>query len=495
MSTEKNSIKRVLLNSSLYSFSSILQKAIGFFLLPLYTAFLSPEEYGISGIVVSLTSVCATVFTLSLNAAVTRFYYDYKEEEKKLAAFWGTIIVFVLVNSVLQAVLLISMREFILTPFIEGVAFYPYILIGILTVTVTPIYTIYKTILQTKQEALNHSVNTLLYFLVAVILNVLFVVVFRWGAAGLLLSSMFTGILFAGLAVIRLLQRKLIVVCFRPEYLKAALKYSLPLLPHSLSGVIAAFVSGVLLNNKVSTASFGVVNLAFQFLNIIQTLQLSVNTAYVPWSFDLMSRGREEHTRLIYFADLVHRSTCVINLAMALFIKEVIQLLINESYLSAWTVIPVMLISCQISGIYYFYVNTLFYNKKAVRYIFLATLSGNLLSIFLSIGLTERLGMMTPAVVLVIEKTLTTTIVYFMSKKFEPVDFKIINMVVYVLVFLGVSGLGLIFDIIHPVGPIRFLVVIYKIIIFGIATFFLMRKDLGTIRITATGLWANFIKK
>ena len=47
MSSKKNLIK----NSGIYSLVQILQKAIGLFLLPVYTSLLSPSDKGITDVV------------------------------------------------------------------------------------------------------------------------------------------------------------------------------------------------------------------------------------------------------------------------------------------------------------------------------------------------------------------------------------------------------------------------------------------------------------
>ncbi|NMB34189.1 MAG: oligosaccharide flippase family protein, partial [Clostridium sp.] len=73
-------IGRVLENSFLYTFSSLLVKAIGFLLLPVYTLFLTPEDYGTTNLVNSFNSVATFILAFSLYVAVIRFYVDYKDD-------------------------------------------------------------------------------------------------------------------------------------------------------------------------------------------------------------------------------------------------------------------------------------------------------------------------------------------------------------------------------------------------------------------------------
>jgi O-antigen/teichoic acid export membrane protein len=479
-----SSVKTVLLNSSLYSLTSIIQKSIGFFLLPLYTIYLTPSDYGIIGLITSFTSVVSLFFTLSLDGAVARFYFDYRDDEEKLRKFLGTIIVFVVLNSFFVSIIIFLLRNYLITPYIKGINFYPFIFIAIITVVTAPVYNIYQRILQTKQEAATFSINSSFNFILGVTLNVLFVMIFKLGAIGILLSALFTGIFFALYSVVNLLKKKWIVLTFQKEFIVEALKYSLPLIPHLMSGTLASFASVILLNNETSTMYLGLFNVGAQFLMILETLQSSVNNAYVPWFYDLMSRVKNEHRRIIEFADFLLRANCVLSLGLALFIKEIITIMTSPSYLLAWTVVPIMLIAYQIRGIYLFYVNTLFYNKKATRFIFIATLSGNVISILLSVLLTKQLGILTPGIVLIIEKSITTAIVVFFSRKFEPVDFKLTKMITYIVILTVGIGIGLVYDIQFPNSNINLFNTFYKILVFLLISIILMKSDYQLIKVT-----------
>ena len=83
--------KKVLENSFLYTFSSLLVKAIGFMLLPVYTKFLTPDDYGITNLVNSFTGVASFIVAFSLYSAIIRFYVDYKSDREKLKRFYGSI--------------------------------------------------------------------------------------------------------------------------------------------------------------------------------------------------------------------------------------------------------------------------------------------------------------------------------------------------------------------------------------------------------------------
>ena len=97
MSNESTSGKRVLINSVIYSCCGILQKCFSFFLLPLYTAYLTTEDYGINSIATSFIQTMSFVVAFSLFSAIMRFYVDLKNNPEKLRRFYGTVSCFVFI--------------------------------------------------------------------------------------------------------------------------------------------------------------------------------------------------------------------------------------------------------------------------------------------------------------------------------------------------------------------------------------------------------------
>lgn len=493
---EKNntSIKKVLLNSGIYSFTSILQKGIGFLLLPLYTLYLSPEDYGITGIVNSFTAVLTLIFTLSLNGAVQRYYYIYEHDKKELREFNGTIILFVIFNSVVLGSIIILFQQWLIAPFVDGVSFYPYIFLGVLTVIFNPIYTIYQSLLQTMQKGKAYGKNSLSHFALLVTLNILFIVVFQWGARGQLLSYLITAIVFGVYSLYNLHKNNIIKLAFNFDYLKQALAYSVPILPHNLASTIASFLSQLILNNQLSTASAGLFNIATQFMMIVDIFQMSVNNAYIPWFYGEMNKGKKAHNNIINFADMISKGYLLVSVAMSFVIKEVIQIFLPIDYLPAWTLIPIMVVAYQFKSIYLFYVNTLFYNTKSTKYIFIASVSGSLFNILVSASLTNTLGLITPAFATLAQWLVTAAIVIVLSRMIEPVNFNLRRMIFLVLQMVIVLGVGQVFDFRNPTGDLSLLNILYKVIVYMVFLFVVLYREFPEIKKQVQPLLQKFKK-
>lgn len=108
------SIRSLIKNSGIYSIIILLQKGINFLLIPILTIYLTPSDYGIISVVTTINAFLNVFYLFGLNGSLNRFFYEYKEDNKKIEKLFGTIITFVLINSFVLTVLLLIFHEWTL---------------------------------------------------------------------------------------------------------------------------------------------------------------------------------------------------------------------------------------------------------------------------------------------------------------------------------------------------------------------------------------------
>jgi hypothetical protein len=133
-------------------------------MVPVLTSYLTTFDYGIVAVVTAINAFLNVFYLLSLNGSLNRFYYEYKDDPLKLKKLFGTIITFVFLFSLFLSAILLIWRNYLIIPFLKDVSFYPYMLIGMVSVLFNPIFTIYQNTLQAKQEGKKFGKNNLLYF-------------------------------------------------------------------------------------------------------------------------------------------------------------------------------------------------------------------------------------------------------------------------------------------------------------------------------------------
>jgi len=461
-----SSKKKVIENSVLYTMSSLLLKSAGFLLLPIYTRFLTPTDYGITNLASSFTQVATYVIAFSLYSALVRFYTDYSVDRETLKRFYGSIISFIGLMCITSFILMIVLRDLINRWFFDNLTFYPIILVTFVMVVFITLHSTHESILQGMQQGKKLTAINIIFFVLQVLLNLLLIGFFRLGALGVLLSTMILNIAYFFFMIYDLKKNNLVTFCFDKEILKEALTYSIPIMPHNLSTSVAGLASRVFINNSGSLYSVGLYSIAMQFGLLIDLVQSSVNKAFAPWFYDVMNKGEhEKHPEIKDLSHILLTLYSILYMLIGLFSQEAIFIMTNENYLMAWTVVPILVIAFSIKSIYYFYINLMFYYKEATKKIFISTLIGSFMDIFLSFILIPYYGMYGAAVAFLIAKAIIVIIVLVFSRKYNTVGYKIGNMLKVVLTSLIFMGIGLYFSLTRYMVEFNWLNVFYKFIV------------------------------
>lgn len=463
---ESTSTKKVVVNSIVYSFSGILLKCFSFFLLPLYTVYLTTEDYGITSIATSFIGTMTFIVSLSLYSAIMRFYVDLKDDSDKLKRFYGTVTVFTLISGTFWFLLITLLRRFVSNKIFSGIDYYPVIVVCILALIFTCQSTIYDDILKSQQKALKSSILTIITFFITLGLNILFIVVMKMGALGSLLSTLITQCAYTLYFWIDTAIHKQIKFCIDVRLLKEALKYSIPIIPHNLATKLALLISKVLIGDAASLASVGIYAVASQFGDIADTLQGYVDKAYQPWLYEKLKERDESYKSTI--RSTVNMLISVLGLlfiGIALFAQDYIVLFVNKSYVEAWKYIPLMILVFSIKTIYYFYVEVLFYHKQASRLIFIATLSSSLINILLSYFIIPALGIVGSILADAIAMLIRVTIVVMFSRRFENIGLKVTDFIANFFAVALFIGVGLSISYLKYPDTFSFLNFSFKVLI------------------------------
>lgn len=383
---------KIIKNTAVYSVLSLGQKAIGFFLLPVYTYFLAPEEYGLISVVTTLTAISSLIILLSLHGTITKFYFEYADDEHRLKRFIGSISTMVLILSVVLGGLLLLFQSSGVLNISGGVPFFPYLLLGSLTAISTPIYTIYQTILQTRQDARAFGINAFLYFIILTLLTLVFLVFFGMKAEGVLLASFITSVLFFVHSFISIFREFPFTI--DRQHALSGLKYALPLVPHALSSWLINMVDRLVLNGISGAVSTGLYNVGFQLANVLNILTSAVNQAYVPWLFSKLTNTQSEDKQKVqYFIQGTLWFYGVLVIGFTSFSKAAIVFFLNPNYLESWKVIPFLSLGVFFNGLYMLFIGPVFnVNSKVIP---LVTFIGAIVSVgsnFLLIPLYGNLG-------------------------------------------------------------------------------------------------------
>ncbi len=471
------SSQKIFNNSLLYAIGTIFSKAVGFFLLPIYTHNVSDADYGIATTITTFVSTFGIVVMLSLRAAMIRFYNDYDEKDKQ--KFVGTITCFVIVNAVIICSILCFLNRLYMPFMFKDMDFYPLVFFGVLSLGLEGIYLTYQSLLQAKQDGKRYSLNSVLYLLIHAVTVVIFVWALQMGALGIVLSNFVTNIIFSVYGVLSMYRRRLMRFAWSPKMLSRSLKYSLPILPHNLSNNLNTYAIKLIINNYVGYTLSGLYSLAAQFSTVINLVQSSVNLAFRPWFIEQMDSGKEGRFQIKYMSVMI---MCIYSFAavgISLFCKEAILIMASNEYINAWKMVPFFIITQLVSFIYYSHVQVLMYNVKMSKFTVICSMSGLVVNVAVSLLLVEKLDVYGILIALFISKSAMATLTVIISRKAEHVDFGLGRMILYIFVAALLSGAGMLVSM--QTQRLNIIEILIKIAILAVAFFifiFPYRQDL-----------------
>ena len=385
--------KVIYKNSLLYSIGNLLLKAFSFFLIPLYTTFLTTDDYGITNLVTGFTGIVSCIITLSFQYAVIRFYADVNGDKQKISRLFGTVISFIICYGTFVC-LLLFLTQSIWSPLLfKGIPFVPIALMAVLNSLVVGLYTVYQDILKGMQDA-KRSVNlSFVFFFLLLNFNILTVVFFGLGALGMVLASLIVHSLMTIFMMYDLIHRQLFIFCIDKKLIKVLFIYSLPLVPHTMAFKLSQYATKLIINSKLSLSTLGLYGLSSQFGNISDIIQNSFQNAFQPWMFGILNEKKESapaHIRSVTYSILWGMG--VLYLLIGLFCQEAIILMSSPSYHSAWRYVPPIISTVAIKSPLYFYCNYLYYYKDKTKYIFSSTLLGCIINVIFTFIMVPLFG-------------------------------------------------------------------------------------------------------
>lgn len=458
----------------MYMGVSILQVFMSFLLLPLYTSLLSTSQFGRISLVNSVAGLLFIFFLFGTQSVISRLYFEYKEEKEKLKRFLGTVFLSKLIWNVCLAGLLLLGKSYIFPVIGKGVDFYPFMLIAIGIGFFSSVFRLYQVLQQTQQDGVRYAYLQIIYLILNNGISVLLLTVFEMKDTGIILGTLIADTLMFLYTLFKLKDKISFVI--DKEILKDGWAFSWPIFLDALFGWCLGSVNKLILNNLVSVDIVGIYTIGFTIAGIINMGTVALNRSYTPWFFGKMKKEKKDSENIVRFSEFIIFVYSIVALGLSLFSREIVTLFIQESYNSAWRVIPVLSFGYVFYGLYFFFLNIFNYQKKAVKYIPFYTLISALINVGLNYILIPRFGMIGSAYSSLISMALLSTFTYFGSKKFIDLGYNYGRLFFLIFISFLLSSISFIFKEI-TLWSILFKVV-YFVLCIGVL-YFINRKRFG----------------
>jgi len=364
-----NSIKKLALsiasskfikNSGIYAITNIVSGAIPFLLIPIITKNMPPEDYGTIAMFMVLVGFSNSVIGLNVHGAVLRSYYDQDEFDFPKYVFNSLIILFTSAFFVVVVIIVFGniIEKYASFPksWFIAVIFYSFFqFIGLVLLAIW----------QAQKKALQYGIFIIARIVLDLTLSIVLILYLNWGWEGRIVGQL-TAITASGLLVfIILINSKLVKLQFDWAYIKNALNFGIPLIPHTVGLVLFTMTDRIFITNMIGVKSVGIYFIAYQIGQIIYLFSDAFNKAWVPWFYEkLKSNLLTEKIKIVKITYIYFIVILVFALTIFLITPLIFKFFIGKEYLEAEDYVIWFLLGFAFNGMYKMVCNYMFYLRK-----------------------------------------------------------------------------------------------------------------------------------
>ena len=433
-----NGLVKIGRNSLIYWLASAIPLLVGFFILPVYTRYMTPTDYGVLGMLAAIASPLGVIFCLQLNVAVLRFFFDYEGDEEK--TYLGTMFVFLMIYAIPLALILIFFGQplFKIIFKSEELAFYPLIVWQIIVSYLALAWIVPSAVFKARQEAYKWASCALASFVLGTALTMYFIIVHKEGAMGVVRASLIAQSIMT-VVYIYIISRN---VSFRFQWskLKESLLFTLPLVPNAFIGIIFAFADRWFLEHYYTLVEVGLYTMALRFGQLPGMLYSASGDAWMPVFFNTANKDETQAKSLLSRTITFWAAGGgLVTLVVAFFSREVIMVMTTPQFYPAHTIIPILVFGGLLAGVYFYPRYAILFVKKTKMFVLVTWIAGST-KVLANYLLIPLYGMFGAAFSGLIANVITLIIIYLIVWKYYPLRFeytklaKIFGMVVILLV-------------------------------------------------------------
>lgn len=401
-----NKKKELAKNTVIIFLGKVCTQLISFFLLPLYTGYLTTKQYGIVDLIQTYVRLLVPLLTIELEMGVFRFLIDVRGKEKDTKEVMSNNF------TILFSSLLIFSILYIIVTCFWHIDYRWLILFDVFICTIT------GNLLQVARgfgKTLDYSIACIITGAMTVILNIILIVFGGMRVSGMVISmAVANGLgalyLFIKLKMYKYFSKKLV----NTKLIKSMIKYSAPLVPNSLSWWIVSVSDRSIISVVLGAAANGIYAISNKFPTLLSSVFAIFNMSWCESAtLHINSEDRDE-----FFSDIcntVVKLFTALGVGMIACMPFVFPILINSSYNEAFIYIPVLALGVVFNVGVSLY-SSIYIAKKMTKQVAATSVMGAVINILVNVVLIKFIGLWAAS--------LSTMISYFSMMVYRHFDLK-----------------------------------------------------------------------
>ncbi len=449
-----NKKKELAKNTIIIFLGKVCTQLISFFLLPLYTGYLSTKQYGTVDLIQTYVRLLVPLITIELEMGVFRFLIDARGREKDTKEVMTNNFTILFLSLFLFSVVYLVVTQFV------KIDYRFLILFDVFICTIT------GNLLQVARgfgKTLDYSIACIITGVTTVLLNILLIVFMGMRVPGMVISMAVANgfgalYLFIKLKMYKYFKRELVDKLL----IKKMVKYSAPLVPNSLSWWIVSVSDRSIVSAILGTAANGIYAVSNKFPTLLSSIFAIFNMSWCESAtLHIDSSDRDE-----FFSDICNTIVKLftsLGVGLIACMPFVFPILINAKYDTAYIYIPILTLGVVFNVGVSLY-SSIYIAKKMTKQVASTSVMGAIINIVVNVLLIKYIGLYAAAFSTMIAYFIMMVYRHFDLKKYLNIKYekglfvKIISIFTFTLILYYQRNMYL--DILN-----LFVVVIYSIVI------------------------------
>lgn len=380
--------------SGIYLGANILNALVPFLLLPILTRYLTTAEYGQIAMFQTLVTGLTALMGLNTIGAANRKYYD--NDKENISFFNGTciqiLLITIIVVGVLAWVLSEKLSEWLSIPL-------SWIFFAVLISSANFVVQLRLGQWQVREMALNFGFLQVSQSVFIFGLSILLIVLFNQGSEGRIEALLIATLIYALASITLLYKDRLVRICvFRKDFMKEALSYGVPLIPHVVGIFFLSSIDRFFINKELGISEAGIYMFAVQLSLGVAVIFDAINKALITWLFKSLAENQTQQLeRVVRFTYLFFIVAMMLGLLSFIVGPFVVNVVGGDKFIRSGEIIGWLCLGQAFGGMYLMVTNYIFYAKKTGLLSFV-TISTGLINIFLLVMLLKTNGIVGVAI-------------------------------------------------------------------------------------------------
>lgn len=334
--------RRMGRDAIVYGLGIVLSRAASMIMLPVYTRMLTPADYGLLQMLDMTADVVAILVSAGCTEGVMRFYFKAQTDLGRKQVLGSALALLIGLNAI-GSVLLALFAGPIWQHALHGAGSVGLVYIAAANFTLGSLITVPLLKMQIEQRAALYSTTTVARLVFQLSCNILFLVVFRMGPLGILVSSLLANVIIGGGAVAWMIRRDGLHVS--GHAFGDLRRFGVPIQIAMLGNFLLTFGDRFFIDRFSGLAAVGLYSLGYQFGFIMDQIGcMPYMRAWIPRRFAAVTLPRAERDAA-NVQGFLYLNLVLITVAtgIAVFVHPLLRIMSAPAFWSASSFVPIIL--------------------------------------------------------------------------------------------------------------------------------------------------------